>query len=496
MSVVIGGIWHETNTFSPLLTDLDCFRQFQLIEGDAIREVFDGTNSELGGMLEAARELGVDVVPTVFGGAVPSGRVSREALDYLVDRICAGLHAAPAADGVVLALHGAMVAEGLEEADAYVLRRVRQALGPDRPLVATFDSHANLTDAAVRSADVLVGYDTLPHVDMAERGSEALRLLHRLLRERRRPCLAFRKLPLLTTPQRQATTESPMREVMDRCHRLEREVGSWTASAVLGFPYADVPHLGMAALAYADEQAHADEMADALAGAIWERREAFVPELMSPARAIARAASPGEGPVMLIEPADNVGGGAPGDGTVVLKALLERASASAAIVIWDPVAAEAAREAGTGARFRQRVGGNTLALHGPPVALDGRVEFCDRVVYRRDRDYYRGQFIDLGVVARVAAGNVQVILTSERLMPFDTMHLRSVGLVPETLSIIVMKCASNWSVAFGDIASDAIYVDTPGVCSSNLARMPYTRLDRACFPLDMDASWCRPGGTI
>ena len=114
-------------------------------------------------------------------------------------------------------------------------------------------------------------------------------------------------------------------------------------------------------------------------------------------------------------------------------------------------------------------------------------------MYRRDRDYYRGQLIDLGLVARVATGNVQIILTSERLMPFDTMHLRSVGLVPEALGIIVMKCASNWSVAFGDIASHAIYVDTPGVCSSNLARMPYTRLDRACFPLDRDARWCRPG---
>ncbi len=494
MSVVIGGIWHETNTFSPLSTDLDCFRRFQLVEGDAIREVFDGTNSELGGILAAARELGLDVVPTVFGGAVPSGRVSREVLDYLVDRICAGLHAGPAPDGVVLALHGAMVAEGLEEADAYVLRRVRQALGPDRPLVATFDSHANLSDAAVRGADVLVGYDTLPHVDMAERGAEALHLLHRLLHERRRPCLAFRKLPLLTTPQRQATTESPMSEIMDLCHRLERESGSWTASAVLGFPYADVPHLGMAALAYADEQARADEAADALAVAMWERREAFLPELETPAQAIERATSPGAGPMMLIEPADNVGGGAPGDGTMVLQALLERAPSSAAIVIWDPAAAEAAREAGTGAHFRRSVGGNTLTLHGPPVALDGRVEFYDRVVYRRDRDYFRGQTIDLGLVARVRAGGVHVILTSERLMPFDTMHLRSVGLVPETLGLIVMKCASNWSVAFGDIASEAIYVDTPGVCSSNLARIPYTRLERTCFPLDMDACWSRAGG--
>lgn len=493
MSVVIGGIWHETNTFSPLATDLDSFRCFQLIEGDAIRDAHDGTNSELGGMLAAARELDLDVVPTIFAGAVPSGQVTREALDYLVDRICAGLASVPSAEGVVLALHGAMVADGLPEADAYVLQRVRQRLGPNRPLIATFDSHANLTDATVRIADVLVGYDTLPHVDMAERGAEAMHLFNRLLHEPNRPCVAFRKLPLLSTPQRQATTESPMCEVMDLCHRLEGEGRTWTASAILGFPYADVPHLGMATLAYADEQVRADEVADGLAVAMWEHREAFLPGLATPRQAVERASPGGKGPVMLIEPADNVGGGAPGDGTVVLQALLDRARCSAAVVIWDPAAVEAAREAGTGSQFQRTVGGNTLDLHGPPVALDGRVEFCDHVVYRRDRDYFRGQIIDLGLVARIAVGNVHVILTSERLMPFDTMHLRSVGLEPETLGIIVMKCASNWSVAFGDIASDAIYVDTPGVCSSNLSNIPYTKLEGAFYPLDMEAKRANAG---
>ena len=489
MSIVIGGIWHETNTFSPLATDRECFERFQLVEGEAILDVFAGTNSEIGGMIEAARELGVHLVPSIFGGALPSGKVKRSALDYFVDRICLQVRQTSGVNGVLLALHGAMVAEGLDEADAHVLRQVRRVLGPSRPLVATFDSHANLSEAAVRTADLLIGYDTLPHVDMAEHGAEALRLLHRMLREGRRPRAAFRKLPLLSAPQRQATTESPMREVMDRCRQLERDPGAWTVSVVLGFPYADVPHLGMAVLSYADRQRDADAAADTLAAEMWERREAFLPELEAPAPAVWRAASARAGPVMLIEPADNVGGGAPGDGTVILEALLACKPSSAAIVLWDPVAAAAAREVGAGGRFQRLVGGNTLALHGPPVPLDGRVEFCAEVRYRRDREYYRGQMINLGPVARVAAGGVEVVLTSERLMPFDTMHLRSVGLTPAALNIIVMKCASNWSVAFGDIAAEAIYVDTPGVCSSNLTRMPYSRFTGTCFPLEAATQW-------
>ena len=277
MSVVIGGIWHETNTFSPLATDWECFERFQLIEGEAILDVFAGTNSEIGGMLEGARELGVRLVPSIFGGALPSGTVRRSVLDWLVDRICAEVRQTSDVDGVLLVLHGAMVAEGLDEADAYALRQVRGALGTGRPLVATFDSHANLSEAAVRSADLLVGFDTLPHVDMAERGAEALHLLHRMLREGRGPRAAFRKLPLLSAPQRQATTESPMREVMERCHELERDTGTWTVSAVLGFPYADVPHLGMAALAYADDQSNADRAADrSPRGPIPQRPRRFV----------------------------------------------------------------------------------------------------------------------------------------------------------------------------------------------------------------------------
>ena len=492
MTIVVGGIWHETNTFSPLVTDRECFDRYQLIEGAAIRDTFAGTNSELGGMLDAAAELGVPLVPSIFGGALPSGIVTREMLALLVNRICTVVRETPDVTGVLLALHGAMVAEGVAQADAYVLSQVRRVLGPRRPLVCTLDSHANLTASAVAAADVLVGYDTLPHVDMAERGAEAVRLLVRLLDGEPPPHAAFRKLPLLSTPERQATTENPMQAVMAHCHRLERAPGIWTASVMLGFPYADVPHLGMATLAYADDPAQAEATADALAHDLWRQRHQFTPDLSPPGAAVQRARMTRGGPVMLIESADNVGGGAPGDGTILLNALLEAQPGSASIVIWDPVAAAAAAETGIGRRFRRQVGGNTLSLHGPPVWLDGRVEFCDALRYQRDRDYFRGQTIDLGLVARITVGDVHVILTSERLMPFDTLHLRRVGLSPPALDIIVMKSASNWSVAFGDIAAEAIYVDTPGVCSANLAHLPYEHFKGRCFPLDPDSVWPGP----
>src|SRR5580692_914287 len=219
--ILFGGVWHETNSFSPITTDLEAFRKFQFVEGNELLTAYLGTNTEIGGFTEAAPTLGLRPIPTLFAGAVPSGLVTRAAIDFVVDAICDRARAG-GFDAVYLALHGAMVAEGLPEADAYVVRRVRDTVGPDMLIVATFDLHANLSPAIVAAADVLIGYDTLPHVDMAERGREAASVLARLMSSGERPRKAFRKIPLLTVPQMQATDFSPMREIMAELFSIER----------------------------------------------------------------------------------------------------------------------------------------------------------------------------------------------------------------------------------------------------------------------------------
>jgi microcystin degradation protein MlrC len=475
--VLFGGIWHETNSFCPLRTDLDAFRRFALVEGDALLTAYQDTNTEIGGFVDEARRQDLELVPTLFAGAVPSGLVDRAALNHLTEATVARARQ-PAVDGVLFAIHGAMVADGVDEADAYVLQRLRDAIGIDTPLVVTFDLHGNISRALVEAADVLVGYDTLPHVDMAERGREATRILRRLLDGAPRPRKAFRKLPMLTVPQMQGTESEPMRGIIAELHRLEQQGSVLTASVAPGFPYTDVPHLGMAVLAYGDG---ANAVADNLATLIWSRREQFRPYLLSPAVAVSRAMAEPCGPVFLTEPADNVGGGAPGDGTTLLTAMAA-ANAEGAVVIWDPAAAAAA-SAGIGGRFRGEIGGRTLPLHGPPFALDGRVTFAGPVAYRRDAAYMTGQRVDLGLVATVTMGGIKVVLTTERAMPFDTLHLRCAGILPEQERIISLKCGSNWRVAFGDMAAAQYYVDTPGICTSNIERLPLTRLHGSYFPL-------------
>jgi microcystin degradation protein MlrC len=393
--VLFGGIWHETDSFCPVQTDLDAFHRFALIEGDSLLTAYEGTNTEIGGFVAEARQQDFELVPTLFAGAIPSGLVSRAALDHLTNAVIARAHQRDF-DGVLFAIHGAMVAETIDEADAYILQRPRDAIGLDIPLVVTFDLHGNVTQPLVDAADVLVGYDTLPHVDMAERGREATQILGRLFDGAPLPRKAFRKLPMLTVPQMQGTESEPMRAIMAELLRLEQYAEIVTASVAPGFPYTDVPHLGMAVLAYGDE---AEGVVDQLAKLIRSRREQFRRYLLSPEAAVRRAMAELRGPVFLTEPADNVGGGAPGDGTALLAAMVA-AGAVGTVVIWDPAAAAAAASVGIGGSFRGDIGGRTLALHGPPFTIDGYVTFAGRVAYRRDAAYMTGQPVDLGPVAR------------------------------------------------------------------------------------------------
>lgn len=480
--VLIAGLWHETNTFSPIATGLAAFRAYQWAEGPELAARYAGTNTEIGGMLEAAAAAGLEAIPGLYAGAIPSGTVTRAAFDDLAGRIAdAARRERP--DGILLALHGAMVADGLPEADAELVRRVRAAAPPGIPVVATYDLHANVSQPLVEACDMLVGYDSFPHTDMGARGAEAADRLAAMLATGSRPAKAFRKLAMITVPQMQATAEPPMAAVMARVAEAEAVEGVDVVSVAQGFAYAEVDHLGVAVTGYGSDPAALAREVDAVAAALEAAREAFRPALVPVPEAVAIAAEPGVGPVVLVEPADNVGGGAPGDGTAILAAMV-RHRMPGTVVIWDPPAAAAAIGQ---ARFAGPVGGRTLpALHGAPVEVAGTVTFAEPAVrYVRDGAYMTGQVVPMGDVAVVRTDfGLNLVLTGERVMPFDDTHLRRVGIDPAGEPVLVAKSGSAWKIAFQRIARRAVVVDTGGVCASLVERLPYTRdAVRGCWPL-------------
>ncbi|MFQ5974086.1 MAG: M81 family metallopeptidase [Alphaproteobacteria bacterium] len=487
--ILVAGVWHETNTFSSAATDLAAFRRYQFAEGRDLLDQSAGTNTEVGGFIAESAGLEFDLKPALLAGAVPGGVVTAAALDRIIEATCTRARDLGPVDGALIALHGAMVAENSPDAEAYYLRRLREVVGSRCPIVATFDYHANLSDTLVDACDLMVGYTTYPHVDMADRGREAARALAHLLDTGTRPTKAFRKLPLVSTPLFQDTAQPPMSGIMTRVSELKEGAGVLSASVAAGFPWADVEQLGMAVVAYGAEARVARSVADSLAAEVWAHRDVAVPDLVPVEDAVRQAVASDRGPVVLVDAADNVGGGAPGDGTVVLSALLTARPRSAVVVLHDPSAVELAAQAGVRGRFDGPVGGKTDERHGAPVRLEGRIEFLGDVEYLRDGSYMTGQKVRLGKVAVVDAAGVRVVLTEGRVMPFDTGHLRAAGITPEQQDLIVVKSPVAWRAAFGDMAAAHHVLDTPGICSLDLTTFRYTRRPAGLFPLDPDAAW-------
>ncbi|MDH3689537.1 MAG: M81 family metallopeptidase [Gammaproteobacteria bacterium] len=487
--IAIGGIWHETNTFAAGLTTLDDFTNYQFAVGHDVLQRYQGTGTEIGGMTAAAADHDLELVPTIYAAAVPAGTISADALNTICDEMVQRLQTALPLDGMLIALHGAAVAEGIEDADAYVLAQVRSVIGTDVPIVATFDFHANLGEAMVAGADVLIGYDTYPHVDMAERGREAAAIITRLLKTGSRPATAFRKIPIITAPQKQPTDEPPMSEIIGRLAEIEERPGIVCGSVAMGFPYADVAELGASVLVYAEDKDVADSAADELAAQIWKRRQSFHPTLTHVKPGVAEAVASNETPVVLVDPADNVGGGSAGDGTVALDALLRLSADGAVIVIADPQAVAIADGVGVGGVFDAEVGAKTDRMHGEPVRVRGKVRLLADGHYRHKGTYMTGYETSMGRTAVVDATGVQIVLTSLRTMPFDAEQLRCVGIEPEQQKIIVVKSAIAWRAAYGDIAKHVIVIDTPGVCASNLERFNYQRRPSPIYPLEPETQF-------
>nr|WP_232072711.1 M81 family metallopeptidase [Phytohabitans flavus] len=468
-------MWQETNTFAPRPTTLDDFRRYQLFEGPELVAALAGTGTELGGAIAAAREHRVEPVGLLFGAALPAGTVDRDAFERMLRGLVERARAASTLDGLVLSLHGAMVVDGHPDPEAEIVAALRAVLG-DLPIGVALDYHANVSLDLARSADVLCGYRSYPHVDMAERGAEALELVVRMARSDTRPDRHLVKLPLLTVPHAQEDAVAPMRQLLAAADALRAEPDVWAASALPGFAYAETDRLGFAV--YLAARSRAADRARELASLVWARREDFAAPLVGPDQAAA-AATMAPYPVVLVDVADNVGGGSPGDGTALLHALARARATGSVAVIWDPAAVERAYDV-DGARLAVPVGGHSDPRMGPPYPAAGPVRRYGAVSYLRGGTYMRGQRVDMGRVVVVEDPIGELVLTERRVVPFDDDHLTAVDVHPRSARAIVAKGAIAWKAAFGGYAARAIYTRTPGYCPAAVDQLDYRSRPAPC----------------
>jgi microcystin degradation protein MlrC len=488
MRLIVGGIMHETHTFSAEPTTLESLSV--VARGDELL-AFAGRNHSLGGVVDACSERGIELAPAFFADGVSTGVPDRQTFETLAGELCNRIAAALPADGIVLTLHGAMVAEDFPDAEAEIARRVRDLAGQDVPIAVTLDLHANIGQTMVDRVDVITTYDTYPHVDAAERAREAVDLLVRTIRGEIRPAMALAKPPLLPVPQAIATAEGPFKTLFDRAFAMERSGAALTVTVAGGFAYADVPEAGVSLLVTTDDDPEAARrLVDELATLAWSLRYDMVVHNAPPAEAVAEAIAFPRGPVMLVDVGDNIGGGTPGDGTVLLAELLAQDAQEASVVIADAAAAKAAFTAGFGGTVRLAVGGKTDHLHGDPVEIAGRVRLLCDGQWVHEGPENAGVPVDMGPTAVLRCGGVNLVLTSRKSMPGDQQQLKSVGIDPaDRQHIIVVKAAVRWRGGYGQIAKHAIYADTPGLGSVDLRRFPYRHIRRPIFPLEPETAF-------
>jgi microcystin degradation protein MlrC len=491
LRLIAGGIMHETHTFSAEPTTLDTLEV--LVRGEELL-AYRGRNHSLGGVIDACAEQGIELAPTLFADGTSTGTPDRTTLEALLGELCQRITAALPADGIVLTLHGAMVAEGFPDAEAEIVRRVRAIAGPDLPIAVTLDLHANIGQAMVDAVDIITTYDTYPHTDAAARAREAVELLARVIRGELRPVMALAKPPLLPVPQAMATAAGPFKALFARAHAMERSGEAITVTVAGGFPYADVPEAGVSLLVTTDDDPDAARrLADKLAALAWSLRHQMIVQNTPPAEAVAEAIAYRDGPVMLVDVGDNIGGGTPGDGTVLLAELLAQEAQEACLVIADPEAAEAAFAAGVGADVQLAVGGKTDGWHGEPVPVTGRVRLLCDGQWVHEGPENAGLPVDMGRTAVLRCGGVNLVVTSHKSMPGDQQQLKSIGIDPLRQKIIVVKAAVRWRGGFGSIAKHAVYADTPGLGSIDLRRFPFKHIRRPIFPFDPETVFSPQG---
>ena len=486
MRFIVGGIMHETHTFSSERTTL---ASLSTVRGDELWR-YAGTNHSLGGTLDGCQSMGIDVAPTLLADGISSGIPDRETFETLLDELTRRVAAGLPADGVVLNLHGAMVAEGYPNAEAEIARRVRAVVGDRIPIAATLDFHANIGQEMIDMIDILTTYDTYPHVDAADRAREAVTLLHRTAIGEIRPTMALVKPPLMPVPQAQFTARPPFATLFARAFALEESGSALTITIAGGFAYADVPTAGMSIVVTTDNDPQlAKDLATELGSMAWAMRDQLVVHNVPPTEAVARAIAAPEGPVMLVDVGDNIGGGTPGDGTVLLAELLRQRAQRAVIVIADREAVSASSMAGVGSEMELVVGGKTDRRHGDPRPIRGTVESLSDGRWVHEGPENAGVPVDMGPTAVLRVDGVLLILTSTKCMPGDLQQLRSQGIEPTEQHIIVVKAAVRWRGGYGPIARDAIHVDTPGLGSVDLSRFEFSSVRRPIFPLDHGDFW-------
>jgi microcystin degradation protein MlrC len=500
MKLAALGILHETNTFSNVPTDDEAFAHSTVsgshgdLLGEEVWTVYGDTGITVAGYKDADSLPGVDVVPIGFASTGPFGTWPRATFERIAGTQLAKLEADGPFDGVLLAQHGACVVEDFPDGDAEMIRRVRAVVGPRVPIGNVMDTHGNVSPEQVHAADITLLWRTNPHLDCRQRGLQLAELIARTVRGELQPVQAVVNPPMLANILAQNTADEPMRGLLRHALDLTASTpGLVDVSIGEGFPYADVPHMGMALVAVADRDVSvAQQAADTMAKATWDLRKAFDPRGVSIADAVRLEHGDARGPIVLLDVGDNMGAGTPGDSTFILEALLDQGRRNWLVTVHDPAAVAECVAAGVGAHVELTVGGKIDGRHGTPQRVAGRVRLLTEGAYRAyDEKVHAGHKVFDGgtraVVETDGGGTIQLTALPVMTMTLDQHY--TAGTDPRRYDLVVAKGVMSPQPAYGPIASRMVYVDTPGISTADTRVLGHRHRRRPMFPFEPDTRW-------
>ena len=493
MRIAIGGIAHETNTYANACfgpTELDAFI---VARGDQIIRRGQGTRTATGGMLAAAEQIGAEVLPTLTASTQPSGTIARNAYDALKTELLERIEAVLPVDAVARELHGAGVVEGIDDLEGDLAGAVRELVGPGVAIVCPLDLHGNITPRMAEVIDVMFGVHYYPHIDTYERGEEAVLAIPEILSGRMHPVTHVEYLPMLMPPS--CTDDPPAKQTNELCWKLEAEPGVIDATFFHGFPYTDTPQAGAHIVVTTNgDRALAQQVAKTIAASVWDRRESFRPETDTPELAVRQAmaaAAKGPGaPIVINETSDNSGGGAPGDSTHLLRAMLEANVTDACFAfMYDPDVAAAAHKAGVGAKIDVRLGGKHDEMHGPPLDLKVYVKTLSDGRMVMSTPMGKGARMNLGLMARLQVDGIDIIVGSQRSQTFDVEPFLLHGIDVRRFKIVALKSSQHFRAVFDDLAAQTFTSDAPGLTTLRVDAFERVRPSGALWPIDPSAAY-------
>jgi microcystin degradation protein MlrC len=484
--VYVGCILFEANTFSPVRTGLQAFKDTYLAEGEATRELVHA-NVEVGGFYrEMEKADGVATVAGFVSWGVPGGTVAREAFAELSARLFKGIRGAGRLDGLYLSLHGAMAAEGEDDCEGFILHTARRIVGDSVPIVASVDWHACMTRRMVENADLFVGYRTYPHTDLADTGGRAARCMLDLLSRGRSVRKLFARIPMIVPVEKCSTDRDPSAELIRRLSQMDRLPGVISVVHSMTNPWTDVPGSGTSVLVCCEQDADTrmlSEKRDEVLRFAWESRGGYASRVPDTGEFLSRLASL-EKPASAVDLGDIITAGSPGDSTFLLREFLARGlSTRILMAMVDPAAARQAFRAGPESEL-------TLALGSAAAGYNAKVMVRARVLATSDRPFtprgaaLHGMKVDPGLRAILATGPVRLLVIEHTAFLHDPEAYRSMGQDPAWAELVVQKSHQLFKPAWAGIMKSLDYVDTPGPSSRDLAGLGYRKVERPIFPLD------------